>query len=551
LKNFCRKKGQSKPVRLAPFKFVMLNYSLKLGKSNEKPFKIAKAGFIFSLLAAGLLGACNRQALQPDGVETLAEAAKTQAKTQSGMNYSLAQTDPIQYRLDLLARGLMGFVVNNDEVFRGVLIHEASKQFDQDYNVLFDRLASVMRMSYNGNYNLAQRMRDYLLTAYPAEAGMIQAVFYGCEQPTFSFAMQISDGTLHPQVYVSSFAYLSGLEGGVCSCPILPPTATPTVGSSWFNAMMQTPRPPIFNGSPVIVAAPSDDAADLVPGYKLTNGAVTTTQVNEAYAEQNPVWVVSINEGEISSAELSTLLSTRIHRQFCGYCNTYTPAPPPVRTESDPMIKVEIPQFRINVFKESWLAGACEVRIKRRKCRLNEISSAHTLMLDAVRSFENVKNDDGSDLLGNVSRRDVRNQNWQYPYKFLYANNRNEVEVWRNSPTDQIYSYFVVFEHDKRLALKGPMPLPPTNPTLPDLINYIQQNLDNLETRKEFKEEIVPIAPNFLAPLRFSSEQGPFAKGVILARKPPVANSAWTYQRTFGDGSQVEFNTVVTFEQDQ
>ena len=505
-------------------------------------------GFSYSLsllLMIGL-GSCSRRSLQTDPDQTEVQS-QISSKVPSNMAFSGGQFDPVRQRHDLFARGLMVFVVNNDTLFRRVLEWEAFKQFDQDYNVLMDRMNSIMRkLDPNNNNNMALRMRNYLLATYSAEANFINAVFTNCQSPAFSFAIQASNGKSHPQIYLPAFAHLNINKASLWfGLPNIGSGTNLTVNSPWVQALLGLQiLPSQFNGVPAIVPVGMNTNSDLAQGYRLVNGSITSLSINEVYAQQQLVWVVSLNESEVKEQELANLLASGVQAEHCGpRCSPgYTPPPLPVRTEADPWIKVAIPSFRVDQHKESWLGGASEVHIKRKKCRLFESTSNHTVM---VEKGDNLYFSDLSDRLGKVSRRSVRIAEYQLSDLVLYANNQSEVEVWRNAPADQFYSYYVLFEYDLPWTYAGGY-----TEDLPTLINGIQIITDEAAFKQQ---QNVIIAPNFGAILGFPSNEGPYDFGPIVARKPPFANSAWTYLRTFGTANPggVEFATSVIAEQDQ
>lgn len=182
---------------------------------------------------------------------------------------------------------------------------------------------------------------------------------------------------------------------------------------------------------PTLVIYTHDSPNSLYQGYSLDHkGNLLQTQlISEAYAKENEVWIVSLNERVDNDGNVTD-----------GYKNT-----------SSRTLGVSYPNARFNTIKidshkEEWVAGASEVHIKRYLSfyRYDQYSSNPAVL--QVTSEDAFSDGDGW-RISQVKRSDVGKTltvNWVYvgdwPTKYYNFQDGSSYH------TD--YIYYVVFEYD-------------------------------------------------------------------------------------------------------
>jgi hypothetical protein len=137
-------------------------------------------------------------------------------------------------------------IMQNNE-YRQIINSEVSKAFDGDDNALFKNLNSAFNTQ---NYNLEQLMTASVLAS---------------TNPEYSY--------LVPQV-INGFPYFESIS----------------------YAQILIPNYESYNINVPHTVAQNTDDNDNLPGYKINNGVLQVVNVDEQYANENPVYVVMVNE---------------------------------------------------------------------------------------------------------------------------------------------------------------------------------------------------------------------------------------------------------------
>ncbi len=182
---------------------------------------------------------------------------------------------------------------------------------------------------------------------------------------------------------------------------------------------------------PVLVIYTIDSPNSVYQGYLLgSNGGLIKTQmVSEAYAKENEVWVISINERVDSEGNLidAYVKDTGSRTQGVAYPNA------------------RFATMKIDSHKEEWVAGASEVHIKRYLSFFWFDQYSSTPVAGNVTS-EDVPNDGDGWRIKEVKRKDVGKTltiNWTY-----ISNWPDKNYVFDFGPVHTNYFYYVVFEYD-------------------------------------------------------------------------------------------------------
>lgn len=216
-------------------------------------------------------------------------------------------------RQHLTTVGLAALRLSRDQSIKQTIYSEVEKQFDGDYNVLFESLLSeTMNLEENPNSRITSAMSE---EDYSSVLDALQA-FKGIDGEDF-----------YPQIYIPYYETLE--EQGV--------SAGSRLASSESN--------------PIVVIYDGDESQTEWTGYRL-NVANELEDVGfpitVEYAENNEVWVISINErtgSEIIDSD---------------YSGEYTGARVSANTQ---LVKFE--NIRVHCRKEGGLAGKTDLSIIR------------------------------------------------------------------------------------------------------------------------------------------------------------------------------------------
>jgi hypothetical protein len=289
---------------------------------------------------------------------------------------------------NLLAIGNAAISLSREDVsFRQTIYSEIEKTFDGDYNVLIRTLTGA---PVNG------RREGKLYTSVVKVTGSAE----NAEQALTAFN-SVEGKNYYPQIFIPFYEDLSH-EGK------------------------------IGVAEPMIVIAALDEPT--YPGYKLDQeGKLVETglTIDESYARENEVWVISINERADSDGNVSKDLSEN------GSGRTKGAYFPDARFEF----------IKCSMHKESWAAGGSEVHIKR------YISFFNYDQFGAVHSGELTSEDDPGDGDGwriyQFTRADV-DANKKINRKWLYMSGwpTREISIGNGQSAHTDYLYYVIFEYD-------------------------------------------------------------------------------------------------------
>lgn len=276
--------------------------------------------------------------------------------------------------LKVLGQAAAGLAKSSE--FREILYQEIEKQFDGDYNVLFETLAN----STVDNVPTGVRMAASLKTEESYYAAL--KAFKNIEGTDF-----------YPQIYIPFYEKLKDKKAN-------------------SNARVLS-----VESEPIIVLFAGDDSQSIFPAYRLndTGDLVETGHfVDEDFAKNNEVWVVSLNEryfGEETD-------------------NPGSNTPNNGRTMASPSAIVD--QIKCKCHKESWAAGASEVHI------ITLVSDYRFFNLD-INLYGGGDHEGGR--IYKFSRDDVKNKR-NKDVNFYIIND------WDDRAPGRPYGHYVIFEYD-------------------------------------------------------------------------------------------------------
>lgn len=339
--------------------YLFLTQQFKTMKSNCL-LSFTKARMVFVLSIVLTINACD-------------ESSEVQKQTESIELQS--QEDQMAYAKNhLKVLGQAAANVAKEPEFREMLYQEIEKQFDGDYNVLFETLAN----STIDNVPTGARMATTVITEYDIYEAL--EAFKGIEGADF-----------YPQIYIPFYEELKEQK---------------------TNSRVLT-----TDSNPVIVLFSGDDSQDVFPGYRLNDSGeleATGFMVDEAYAMNNEVWVISLNERYFGDEENETESST----------------PSNGRTMASPSAIVD--QIKCKCHKESWAAGASEVHI------ITIVSDYRFFDLD-INLYGKGENEGGR--IYKFSRKDVKKKR-NKDVNFYILND------WNDRAPGMPYGHYVIFEYD-------------------------------------------------------------------------------------------------------
>ncbi|MCB0741884.1 MAG: hypothetical protein R2796_06745 [Chitinophagaceae bacterium] len=250
---------------------------------------------------------------------------------------------------------------------------------------------------------------------------------------------------LFPQIYIPHFQYIEDY----------PESQTKINKSMDSNSFSDEPIYVFYSGDPEVDSATNNE---IWPGYKLINGQYQFyTMVDENFANENEVWVFSLNETV----------------NFNGLYTPYDPCEIPNSPDCGgggggggggnspdddptdaPAARIDFPNLghqktnfkieymRVRDYKESWLAGASEVAIKAKLTCHNGRELGIVNGVQKEYSSDQYSNKLGK-LIKKVKRKDIRYVNLltiNYPLQTEWQN--------QNPNEDPIYFIYTIFERD-------------------------------------------------------------------------------------------------------
>jgi hypothetical protein len=274
--------------------------------------------------------------------------------------------------LRVLGQAAIG--IAKEPEFREILYPEIEKQFDGDYNVLFETMvnSTIDNVSTGARMAMSLKTEDNFYDALDAFKGIAGTDYY-------------------PQIYIPFYEELKEKQTNT-------------------NARVLS-----TDTDPVIVLFSGDDSQDVFPGYKLNDDGEleeTDFMVDEEYAMNNEVWVISLNERYFGEEDIA------YNRPTNG------------RTTASPSALVD--QIKCKCNKETWAAGDSEVNI------ITIVSNYRFFELD-INLYGNSDNEGG--YIYKFSRNDVKNKR-NKDVNFYILND------WNDRAPGMPYGHYVIFEYD-------------------------------------------------------------------------------------------------------
>ncbi len=269
--------------------------------------------------------------------------------------------------------------IANDNFFRMVLYREVEKKFDGDYNVLLSDLISELK----------QRSKNGRMSS-------VTTLSLNQIEPSLLFFKNIDGRNYYPQIYIPFFE--TKREMNIDS-----------------NSARRS-----GNSEPMFVFFAGDESQDIYPGYQMNqNGKFEETGIliDENYAENNEVWVLSINERVNDNGVVDVIWRTDdlSSARITSYGDAI------------------IPTMKIKSHKESWAGGQSEVHVLR-----YVDNSSFTDRTGKQIALQGRGSNEGDQIV-KASRKDVKN-------KRELAVGFTLVPAWNIMTTDVVY--YVIFEYD-------------------------------------------------------------------------------------------------------
>lgn len=214
------------------------------------------------------------------------------------------QKEFVHDNLKILGKSVLSLA--NDPEFREIVYQQIEKRVDGDDNVLLETLSKIQT---SDQQTLGARMNNLLNIE-------------GNIEHTLDKFRGIEGRDWYPQIYIPFYDKVKERR-----------EASPLAKT----ALVAQPVVVLFDGE-----EPGDDSSPVVTGFLLNDSGELTEsnlEIDEEYAEENEVWVISLNEriSDIDDVENSDVVAA---------------GPSAV-----------IDKMRCKCHKESWLAGASEVNI--------------------------------------------------------------------------------------------------------------------------------------------------------------------------------------------
>ena len=154
--------------------------------------------------------------------------------------------------------------ISKTKNFRDLVHYEVAKMFDDDHNVLLKTVGEILVNSNQGSLieqslnNTIPRM-DSMNVQSSRYVNLSIADIYNQRQSIFQ-GIQICNNTIHLQIYIPNFTSIN------------------------------------LDQDPVIALGHDEDPADCITfGYSLQNNTLSVINIDSAYAANNLVWVISVN----------------------------------------------------------------------------------------------------------------------------------------------------------------------------------------------------------------------------------------------------------------
>lgn len=277
----------------------------------------------------------------------------------------------------------------SDREFREIVYHQIEERANGDDNVLIETLSKIEA---SNRQTFGARMNDLV----NVEGGI---------EGTLNKFRGIEGHDLHPQIYIPFYDKV--MERRRAN------------SQSKTSFLQEEPVVVLFDG-----VDPGDDSEVIYTGYHLNeSGELTESnlEVDEEYALNNEVWVISINEN-VTDEDLESA------NVLVSYPN------------------VRFNKIKISSHKESWIAGASEVHIKR-YLSFYAYALHSTSPTAAAYSSEDAVDDSDGWRIKKVHRADVGK--W-LTFNWVYAQNWpvRMKDFGNGSIIHTDYFYYVVFEYD-------------------------------------------------------------------------------------------------------
>jgi hypothetical protein len=339
------------------------------------------------------------------GKEIEAPSPKNNNQTSVRNNKSIGTTyaEKVTYSNEhLTILGKAALLLAQDEPFRTVLYNEVEKQFDGDFNIPFETLASLAG---NDGLSIGEKLN-----------AKVQMVDNRTSLTTELEAFQNVEGdlTVYPQIYIHNFE------------------------DHKINGMFDAPY---TEKTPVVVINVGDIEDNFV-GFTLdaSNQIVTVAEpIDEKYALTHEVWVISLNDQirPITTVSGDSHNDKTIHRN----------------------INPKIEKMRVKAHFESWASGKSDVRIRRFSTFINGIDYGRcspngpslSVRNNYFAELEDNAGDNGKGTpIRKFDRKEVKNQN-EITINWVYYNNWDYLRCLNGSPefpNRGDHFYYAVFEHD-------------------------------------------------------------------------------------------------------
>ncbi|MGB0861444.1 MAG: hypothetical protein ACPGXZ_00925 [Saprospiraceae bacterium] len=284
--------------------------------------------------------------------------------------------------LNTIALGLIDIAYDVD--FRALVYHKVSEQFDNDDNTLLkhlqeeiDLIPLINTSIQNNKFALDKQLAKYSYNFYKDKTLIQQAVE--------GFVME--DEVWYSQIYIP-----------------------------FMDKHKES------NELPTIVVGAKDSEDCIAMGYKLlANKTFEIIEVDEEYAKENLVWVISVNEVVDNEGHVPSQLNNRDVNN---------------NNLRSPELYVTTSEFKVSDKKECWLCGKAEVSIRWANVDLPSVGGCSN-------NFFNSRV-----LLSKVGKSDLND--WMTSYQTL-VNISNGVTT-KLDPNEHIL--LIMFEYDKNKGLR-------------------------------------------------------------------------------------------------
>ena len=314
---------------------------------------------------------------------------------QNEMVNTMTSSEQMAYaKKNLLTLGNAVVSLSNDKEFKTSLYKGVEKAFDGERNVLIKDLSAIETQTGRNSDKLKQT-----LVGIAGDESMANKALQAFDN--------IGNTNYYPQVFIP-----------------------------FYDDLKQAGK--IGIEEPVLVVLA--EHGDVFPGYKIgKDGQLNETSflIDESFAKQHEVWVLSINERVDQNGNVISELASLSDK---GTGNG--------RTQSAYYPDAIFYQVKCTQHKESWAAGASEVNIKR---YMSTYDYTQYTGFDHAKEYstEDERNDGDGWRIYQFSRSDVSNERVKTIYWYYvsdWPNQQMEIENSQYVHTD--YMYYVIFEYD-------------------------------------------------------------------------------------------------------